>query len=225
MTQALLIIGNRNYSSWSLRGWLALAKSGAEFEVRRLALGTPAFRSEIGRYSPSGRVPVLHHAGRIIWDSLAIGEYANETFADGGLWPADAAARAHARSAGAEMHSGFAALRAELPMNCRARDRAVVASPALERDVDRIRALWRECRDRFGAGGPWLYGRWSIADAMYAPVASRFLTYGIALDGLEAGYAATVLADADLAAWMSAAAAEPEVLDEEERGRPPEVHG
>ncbi|MGA7965763.1 MAG: glutathione S-transferase family protein [Gammaproteobacteria bacterium] len=225
MTKALLVIGNRNYSSWSLRGWLALAKSGAEFEVRRLALGTPEFRSEIGRYSPSGRVPVLHHTGRIIWDSLAIGEYANETFAGDGLWPTDTAARAHARSASAEMHSGFAALRSELPMNCRARDRRVVASPALEHDVERIRTLWRESREHFGADGPWLYGRWSIADAMYAPVASRFHTYGIELDGLAAEYAATALADSDLEAWMSAAAAEPEVLDEEERGRPPEVQG
>jgi glutathione S-transferase len=218
MTRALLVIGNRNYSSWSLRGWLALAKSGAEFEVRRLALGTPEFRSEIGRFSPSGRVPVLHHAGRVIWDSLAIAEYANETFAGGGLWPADAAARAHARSASAEMHSGFAALRSELPMNCRAHDRRVESTPALERDVGRIRALWRECRGRFGSGGPWLYGRWSIADAMYAPVASRFLTYGIALDGPEADYASTILSDADLAAWMAAGAAETEVLDEDERG-------
>lgn len=218
MGETRLVIGNRNYSSWSLRGWLALRKGGAEFAVVRLALDAPEFARDIGRLSPSRRVPVLHHAGRCVWESLAIAEYANETFAAGALWPDEAGARAHARAASCEMHAGFAALRAELPMNCRATDRRVTGSAALARDIERIRGLWRECRRRFGAAGPWLYGRWSIADAMYAPVASRFLTYGIEMDGPEAKYLATALADADLQAWIAAAAQESEVIASEEAG-------
>lgn len=217
MNGALLIIGNRNYSSWSLRGWLALARSGAEFEVRRLVFGTPEFRREVRRYSPTARVPVLLHAGRVVWDSLAIAEYANEVFAGGSLWPADVGARAHARAASAEMHAGFPALRAELPMNCRARGRRVAPSAAARADIERVRSLWRECRTRFGADGPWLYGSWSIADAVYAPVASRFLTYGVALDGEEAAYMETVLADPDLRAWVTLAAAEAETVTAGER--------
>lgn len=218
MGAAVLVIGNRNYSSWSLRGWLALRKSGADFEVLRLPLDTPEFRGEIERWSPSRRVPVLHHAGQIVWDSLAIAEYANEAFAAGALWPEDAGARAHARAAGCEMHAGFAALRVQMPMNCRARGRRVAGDAALARDIARVCALWRECRTQFGAAGPWLYGRWSIADAMYAPVASRFQTYGVAPQGLEAEYLAAALADADLRAWMAEAAAESEVLPGEEAG-------
>lgn len=218
MSAAVLVIGNRNYSSWSLRGWLALRKSGADFETLRLPLDTPEFRRGIERWSPSRRVPVLHHAGRIVWDSLAIAEYANEAFAAGALWPEDAGARAHARAAGCEMHAGFAALRAQMPMNCRARGRRVAGDAALARDIARVCALWRECRTQFGAAGPWLYGRWSIADAMYAPVASRFQTYGVAPQGPEAEYLAAALADADLRAWMAEAAGESEVLPGEEAG-------
>lgn len=219
MGDTILVIGNRNYSSWSLRGWLALVKSGAAFEVVRLALDTPEFHDRIGALSPSRRVPVLRHGGRVIWDSLSVAEYANETFAAGALWPADADARAHARSAAAEMHAGLFALRRELPMNCRARGRRVDGSPELARDVARVAALWREARMRFGAGGPWLYGRWSLADAFFAPVASRFQTYGVALEGPEAGYLATALADPDLQSWMAGAEAEDEVIEHEERGR------
>lgn len=218
MNRALLVIGNRNYSSWSLRGWLALVKSGADFEVRRFAFATDEFRLEVSRFSPTARVPVLHHAGRVVWDSLAIAEYANEVFAAGQLWPRDEAARAHARSASAEMHSGFAALRAELPMNCRARGRRVEASRAARRDISRICSLWRECRARFGAGGPWLYGAYSIADAFYAPVASRFATYGVEPQGPEADYLATALTDPHFAAWASAARDETEVVSDDERG-------
>lgn len=216
---ALLVVGNRNYSSWSLRAWLALRNSGAEFEVLRLPLDTPEFQREIGHYSPSHRVPVLHHGGRVVWDSLAIAEYANETFAAGAMWPEDADARAHARAASCEMHAGFPALRAEMPMNCRAKGRHVDGSAALAADIERVRMLWRECRERFSAAGPWLYGRWSIADAMYAPVATRFRTYGVALEGVEADYHATALADPELRKWVVLAELESEVLEAEEAGR------
>jgi glutathione S-transferase len=219
MNTALIVIGNRNYSSWSLRGWLALKKSGAVFTVKRLAIDTPEFHREIGRYSPTRRVPALHHDGLVVWDSLAIAEYANETFAGGALWPADAAARAQARAASAEMHAGFPALRAQMPMNCRATGRSVPATAELRVDIERVRTIWHACRERFAAAGPWLFGRFSIADAMYAPVASRFRTYGVVLDGIEAAYATQLLGDADVRSWFAAAAVEREVISAEEIGR------
>lgn len=218
MESTLLVIGNRNYSSWSLRAWLAMRKAGTPFEIRRLALDTPEFRREIARRSPSRRVPVLHHGDCVVWDSLAIAEYANETFAGGTLWPADPYARAQARSASAEMHSGFAALRARMPMNCRARDRRVAGDAALAGDIDRIAALWAGCRREYGAAGPWLFGRWSIADAVYAPVASRFLTYGVGPRGAAGDYLDTALADPDLRSWMQDAQGEEETLATEEVG-------
>ena len=218
MDKPLLVIGNRNYSSWSLRAWLALAKSGAAFDVERLPLDTPRFHADIGRYSPTRRVPVLLHGGRTVWESLAIAEYVNEVFAGGGLWPADEAARAHARSASAEMHAGFAALRAQMPMNCRAQGRSVARTPALARDIARINDLWRECRERFGRAGPWLYGGFSVADAMFAPVVSRFRTYGETLAGAAADYAAAVTDDPQVRAWMAEADREPEVVEADEAG-------
>jgi glutathione S-transferase len=153
-----------------------------------------------------------------VWDSLAIAEYANETFAGGALWPEVAAARAQARAASAEMHSGFPALRGQMPMNCRATGRVVPMTPELAQDIDRVRTLWRECRERFAGAGPWLFGRFSIADAMYAPVASRFRTYGVTLDDPEAAYLVHLLADADVRHWFAAAAEEPEVIAAEELG-------
>ncbi len=218
MHKPMLVIGNRNYSSWSLRAWLALVKSGAEFDVERLPLDTPRFHAEIGRYSPTRRVPVLLHGERTVWESLAIAEYANEIFAGNGLWPAGEVARAHARSVSAEMHAGFPALRGQMPMNCRARGRSVARTPALARDIERITALWTECRDRFGHAGPWLYGGFSVADAMFAPVVSRFRTYGEALAGPAGDYAAMVMDDPDVSTWMAAAALEPETVEADETG-------
>jgi glutathione S-transferase len=219
MNTPLLVIGNYNYSSWSLRAWLALRKSGARFDVVRLPLDTPEFAAAIGRYSPTGRVPVLHHQGRVVWDSLAIAEYANEQFAGGALLPADSGQRARARSLMAEMHSGFAALRQTMPMNCRAR-RTVPASPAVSEDVARVDALWTECRHAAGTTGPWLFGRFSLADAFYAPVASRFHTYGVPLSAAAAEYRDTVLGDPDMAEWLRAGREEPEVVTADEAGIP-----
>lgn len=216
MSETTLVVGNCNYSSWSLRAWLALRKAGAEFSLLRLPLDTPEFRQRIGEYSPTGRVPVLHHGARVVWDSLAIAEYANETFAGGRLWPADPDARALARSASAEMHSGFAALRAALPMNLRAEGRRVAADAAVEADIRRIGALWNHGLERFG--GPWLVGDYCIADAMFAPVASRLRTYGVELAGAAAGYREQHLADPDFQLWARWAAAEPEVVAAEEVG-------
>lgn len=218
MSTPLLVIGNRNYSSWSLRAWLALAKSGMGFEVKRLPLDTPRFYAEIGNYSQARRVPVLVHEGLTVWDSLAIAEYVNEVFAAGRLWPRDRSARAHARSISAEMHSGFAVLRAQMPMNCRAEGRHVSMTPELERDIERIGTIWRACRTGFGRDGPWLYGAFTIADAVYAPVVSRFRTYGVALTGEAYRYVCTVLDDADVRDWMNRAALESETVEADEAG-------
>ena len=180
MAKPLLVIGTRNYSSWSLRPWLLLRHLGIDFEERVLHFGSPEFAAEVARLSPSRRVPVLLHGERRIWESLAICEYASE-LAGGRGWPGDAGARAHARAVAAEMHAGFAALRAACPMNARARARRVESSPALQRDLQRVNAIWTECRRLHGATGPWLFGAYSAADAMFAPVALRCLSYGLPL--------------------------------------------
>lgn len=208
----LLVIGNKNYSSWSLRPWLLLRHRGIAFDERRLPLDTPAFAREIGDWSPGRTVPALHHAGRVVWDSLAICEYANETFLGGAGWPADAAARATARSVSAEMHSGFLALRTALPMNCRRRTRGTPLDAGARADVARVQAIWRDCRARFGAGGDLLFGGFSIADAMYAPVALRFVAYGVALDAQAQAYADALLALPALQEWLRDAEAERESL-------------
>lgn len=207
-----LIIGNKNYSSWSLRPWLLLRHHGVAFDERRLLLDTPEFAAEVARWSPSGRVPALRHGEVAIWDSLAICEYADEVFLDGAGWPADVAARALARTVSAEMHSGFQALRTAMPMNARRRKASPGISAAVRHDIDRVFALWSDCRRRFGSGGPFLFGAFSIADAMYAPVALRFLSYGVALDEPARAYVGALLGLDALQEWLCAAAAEPETL-------------
>ena len=213
----ILIIGNKNYSSWSLRGWLALRKSGIEFEEFRIPLSTPEGDRMLADETPAGLVPVLVDGEVTVWESLAIAEYAAEQNPE--LWPESRAARALARAMAAEMHAGFAALRHALPMNCRARGRRVEIGADAQRDIDRIQRLWADARTRHGAGGPWLFGRFGVVDAMYAPVASRFATYGVEGPAVVRDYVTTVLADRDVSAWYAAAAAEPEVIDEEEVGR------
>lgn len=172
-----LVIGDKNLSSWSLRPWLAMKQTGIAFEERLVRLDRAETKAEIAKYSPSGRVPCLIDGGTAIWDSLAIAEYLAEKFPDKGLWPADAKARAIARSVSAEMHSGFQALRGFWPMNF-AREGMRHTTAGISGDIARIAEIWERCRRDFGAGGPFLFGRFSIADAMYAPVASRFQTYG-----------------------------------------------
>ena len=206
-----LVIGNKNYSSWSLRPWLLMRYFGIAFDEVRLPLDTPEFATGITRWSPSGRVPVLHRGDLVVWDSLAISEYVNETFLDGRGWPSDPAARAVARAVSAEMHSGFQALRDELPLNARRRVRNFVVSPHARRDVDRITRIWRECRARAGTG-PHLFGAFSIADAMYAPVVLRFQTYGVEIGEVERRYADAMLALPALKEWLAAAEAEGQAL-------------
>ena len=202
MSALKLVIGNKNYSSWSLRGWLVAKHSGLEFSEISLDLGSPAFKQHVARFSPSGRVPALIVGETVIWDSLAIAEYLAELVP--GLWPSSPLARAKARSVSAEMHSGFQTLRQVMPMNVRAMGRKVMPTPALEADIARIIALWQSCRLEFAADGPWLFGRWSIADAMFAPAVSRFRTYGVAVPPLLADYLATVFEDPALISWALA---------------------
>lgn len=214
----LLVIGNRNYSSWSLRAWFFLKHHGVEFEERRLALDTPAFDAQIGDYSPTRRVPVLLHGPITVWDSLAICEYAAEALAGEPGWPEAVEARAMARAAACEMHSGFAALRDELPMNCRARGRRASLSDAGRRDVRRVAQIFESAAGQSDGSGPWMFGTFCIADAMYAPVASRFATYGIRPSGRASAWMAAILSHPAVRAWMAGAREEEEVIAADEAG-------
>jgi glutathione S-transferase len=212
--QLTLVIANRNYSSWSLRAWLFMKRAGLEFDEVVIPLDMPATREQLERYTPSGRVPVLLADDLTIWDSLAICEYIHELTGTG--WPRLAAARAVARSVSAEMHSGFATLRSLWPMNARARNRRTTTTMALEADIERVDEIWNDCRHRFGAGGPWLFGEYSIADAMYAPVVLRFNTYGARISDTARWYMASVLEDTALQQWLQAAQREPWTIASEE---------
>lgn len=215
---AQLVIANKNYSSWSLRAWLAARKAGLDFEEILIGLDLPDTRGKILTHSPSGKVPALIDGDLRVHDSLAICETLAERAPH--LWPADPIARAHARAVSAEMHAGFLPLRSALPMNLRATARHVTPSDAVRADLDRIAAIWSDCRQRFGAGGPWLFGAWSIADAMYAPVATRLLTYDLVTPGVVAGYVATVTQDPDFLAWRAAALTETAIVPADEAGAP-----
>jgi len=219
MSVLTLAIGNKNYSSWSLRPWLLLAHSGLEFEEVRVPLRTPDFAERVRPFSPAGKVPALRHGALAIWDSLAICEYVAEAFPGIGAWPRAAEERALARSVSAEMHSGFGALRAQMPMNARAKGRRVPATPELEADVARVCAIWRDCRARGAERGPFLFGDFTIADAMFAPVAFRFATYGVPLGPVESAYAESLRRLPAMAQWAEAAAAERETLETFEVGR------
>ena len=212
-----LIIGDKNLSSWSLRPWILLRHLGLPFEEVRLPLDTPRFREEIGRWSPTGRVPVLLDGDLRVWDSMAICEYASE-LAGGAGWPAGTAARAVARSVSAEMHAGFQALRNSWSMRAASRGLTVPLTPQGQADVARIDAIWSECRARHGRRGPWLFGdSYSIADATYAPVVLRFATYGATLSGPAGQYRDQVLSAPHLREWIRGA--EHEIAHE---GRPAE---
>src|ERR1041384_7248520 len=182
MTAALtLVIGNKNYSSWSMRPWVLLRQLAIPFEEKRLTFHSAQWDAEIERWSPSRLVPVLWRGDQSVWDTLAIAETLHEWFPDKGVWPKDPLARAFARSASAEMHSGYRDLRSSMPMNIRASHPGKGMSPAVQANVDRIEKLWKEARSRFGAAGPFLFGSFCAADAMFAPVTSRFRTYAVGL--------------------------------------------
>jgi glutathione S-transferase len=212
-----LIIGNKNYSSWSLRPWLVLKQAGIPFTETCIPLYVGDWRERVLKHSPSGRVPVLEHGTIKVWDSLAICEYLAERFPEKQLWPADVAARAEARSVSAEMHSGFLALRQNMFMNIRRRMPARGRTPEVAADIERITAMWNDCRRRYAAaGGPFLFGCFSVADAMYAPVVLRFVTYEVPVDGAAGGYLRTLLALPALQEWIAAARAEKESIPQYE---------
>ena len=204
MTKPLLVVGNKNSSSWSLRPWLALKVAGIDFDERVLLMDTPEFKSEMKKISPTRKVPLLMHDGATVWESLAICEYAAETWAPS-LWPTDKKARAHARSVSNEMHAGFMALRRSCSMSLKGDFKGTTLAPEAGADVHRILEIWRECRTRFGAGGPFLYGTFSIADAMYAPVCTRFTTYGIPADETGQQYIDTIQSLPAFVEWKTAA--------------------
>ena len=209
---ATLYVGNRNYSSWSLRGALLVRQSGIAFREVLIPLDTEEFAAKIGAVSPTRRVPVLHVDGLVVWDTLAIAEFLHEQKPAAGLWPQHRAARARARSVSAEMHSGFMALRSSMPMDVRGRHQ-VPMTPDVQADVARIDALWNDCRATFGRGGDYLFGDWCAADAMYAPVVSRFRTYGVELSPGARRYADAVWQWPALANLAAEAAAEQWSLD------------
>jgi glutathione S-transferase len=213
MADITIYIGNRVYSSWSLRGWLPLAQLGVPFDEVVIPLYEEGSNARIREGSPSGKVPALTHRGRTVWESLAIGEYLAEQFPAALLWPGDDGARAVARAVSTEMHAGFPNLRRELAMNLR----RVIPGRRFTADclaeVARIMEIWRDCRARFGAGGPFLFGHFTVADAMYAPVVTRFRTYEIRLDPACAAYADAILALPTMRRWCEAAAREIVVIE------------
>jgi glutathione S-transferase len=208
-----LVIGDKNFSSWSLRPWLALTHCGIPFEEICIRLRQPDTKTEILRHSPAGKVPALKTERGVVWDSLAILEYLAERHPEHRLWPEDGATRAAARSISAEMHSGLATLRNDMPMDLISRLPSPPISAGLGADIRRIVAIWKDTRARFGKGGPLLFGSFTCADAMYAPVATRFRTYGVDLgdygdDGTAAAYAEVLLGLPAIAAWTEGAVAE-----------------
>jgi len=216
MSKLLLIIGNKNYSSWSLRPWVFLKQLNIEFEEKRVALFTDTTDKTLSEFDSDFKVPVLKDGDLTIWDSLSILEYLSENYLDGHGWPLDSGARAFARSVSAEMHSSFINVRNELPMNCRKSFQGISLSPAASTEVERIKHLWRSCREKFGEEGEWLFGRYSIADAMFAPIALRFAGYNIPLDGAEAAYVKCVLNQPSIVEWIEAGKLEKEIIDEDE---------
>ena len=213
-----LIIGNKNSSSWSLRAWLLLTANNISFEEVRVVLDTPTTHKELLQYSDTALVPVLHDGDLIIWDSLAICEYISENYLQGRGWPEDIAKRAIARSAVAEMHSRFSALRKQMPMNCRASNREVDRTNALSDDINRIDQLWSKLRNRHDLDGPWLMGQFSIADCMFAPVAFRFQTYQVKLSPTAQHYANSIINHPSMQQWLQQAKHEPEILHRQETG-------
>ena len=212
MAKATLTISSKNYSSWSLRGWLLARMADLDFDEQVVPIDDPANRAELLLLSPSVLVPRLLHDGITVWDTLAIAEYLNEVKPEAGLLPEDRVARARCRSICGEMHSGFANLRSALPMNLRAHHPGFKIWSGARADIDRITAIWRECLATWK--GPYLFGKLSMADAMYAPVVTRFLTYGVEVDAECAAYGRRIMALPDIVEWVEAAKAEPAEIEE-----------
>ena len=219
MEKLELVIGNKAYSSWSLRPWLVLKEVGAEFVETRVPLYVHGYKEELLKHAPSGKVPILKHGAVTVWDSLAICEYLAELFPQAGLWPKDQAIRAAARAVSAEMHSGFSGIRSAMPFNCRARGRHVAISAEVQKEIERVLSVWRDCRRQYGKGGPWLFGRFSIADAMFIPMAGRFVTYSVPLDAVAQSYVDAALGHPAVREWTAAAMQETEVMISNEVGQ------
>lgn len=214
MADLTIYLGNKNYASWSLRAWLALKHTALASDEVVIPLYQPTSRQTVLKYSPSGKVPALRHGELMVWDSLAICEYLAETFPDCELWPAEKQVRAVARAVSAEMHAGFGALRQQLPMNIRSSFPGRPLTAEAQADINRILAIWRDCRSRFGEGrGDFLFGRFTIADAMYAPVVTRFRTYKVVLEDDAEQYCQTVMAMPAMQEWVAAARNEPMIVE------------
>lgn len=210
-----LVIGNRNYSSWSLRAWLYLRESQIPFEEIRIPLFTEQWSSTISEYSPARKVPVIVDGDITVWDTMAIFEYLRENYDTAVDWPEEISARAEARAVSAEMHAGFMGVREELPQNIKARIQLGLSdlSEAAQSQIQRICHIWSSCRNRYNGDGPWLYGQFSIADVMYAPVALRFVTYEIPVPDRAQEFINHILNLSSIQEWTEAAKAEKETLD------------
>lgn len=211
-----LIIGNKNYSSWSLRAWIAMAKTGLPFDETLLQLDTEEFYKQIGKVNPALKVPTLVDGSLVVWDSLAICEYLNEYYFDGRAWPQERAQRTLARCIANEMHSGFSHVRNAMPMNIRAK-RKIAIDDNIQKEIDRIVQIWTDCMKKQPSPS-WLFGQWSIADAMFLPVVFRFITYGITVSDEAKAYMDFVLQDKDVKRWIKDALAETEVVELDEAG-------
>jgi glutathione S-transferase len=212
MAKATLTISSKNYSSWSLRGWLLCRMAGLDFEETVLPSDDPSTRAELLLLSPSFLVPLLEHDGARVWDTLAIAEYLHELKPQAGLLPADRIARAHCRAVSGEMHSGFSNLRSALPMNLKAHHPGFKIWAGAQADIDRVLAIWRDCLSQYK--GPFLFGSLSLADAMYAPVCTRFLTYDVKLDTDLAAYCRRIMELPYMMEWIAAAQGEPDEVEE-----------
>ena len=201
MADFKLIIGNKNYSSWSLRGWLAAKQAGIAFDETVINLGDPDYKQQLRQHSEAAKVPVLIHGDRLIWDSLAIIEYLAEINPKAGFWPDDQGARARARSVAAEMHSSFGAVRGAMPMNLRKKLPGKGRAAGVDEDIRRITEIWRDCRGQYRDQGDFLFGSWTAADTMFAPVVTRFRTYEVDLDDISQAYADAVLNTDWFKAW------------------------
>ncbi len=216
MAKPLLVIANKNYSSWSLRPYMALAMAGIPFDEKMIAFGEPRFGKEARKISSAGKVPILVHGKTVIWDSLAILEYLAETYPEKSLWPKSKSARAMARSVCSEMHSSYQALRNACPMNLRRPPKTIALSDAVMANVERIESVWRECRKAYGKGGKFLFGKFSNADAMFAPVVSRLETFAILVAKDTRTYMDAVLSTKAFQMWKTAALLETAIVPEDE---------
>jgi glutathione S-transferase len=216
MAKLVLVIANKNYSSWSLRPWMALTMARIPFEEKFIRFGEPKFGREVRKISKAGTVPVLIDGDTVISESLAILEYLAERYPAKNLWPISRKARAIARAVASEMHAGFRSLRSACPMNLRRPPKAIALSDAVLKDVARIENIWRDCRQQFGKGGPFLFGKFSNADAMFAPVASRFHTFAIPVARDTRAYMDAIMVSSAFKAWQEAALKEPWIVPEDE---------